>query len=49
MRYSFRSLKHPSPVGVSLGVTGSFVVATKALQYSTAFMGAQIEMIYHSK
>lgn len=49
LRYSFRSEKHPSPVGVSLGVTGSFVAATKSLQYSTAFLGAQIEMIYHSK
>lgn len=49
LRYSFRRGHHSSPVSVSLGLSGKFIAATEDLEYSSAFVGAQVELIYHSK
>ncbi len=48
LRYSFLRAKRLSPISVSLGLTGKFVFAVRDLRYSSAFVGAQIEIIYHS-
>jgi len=48
LRYSFRSLEHASPIGVSLGIGASLVLATSDIRHSSVFVGPQIEIIYHS-
>lgn len=45
LRYSF--LSQASPVSVSFGLTGKVIAATKDLQYSSAFIGGQLELVFH--
>ena len=45
LRYSF--LSKASPVSVSFGITGKVIAATKDLQYSSAFIGGQLELVFH--
>lgn len=47
LRYSFRQAQRASPVGVSAALTGGTVLSSTSLQYSTAFVGAQLELTYH--
>jgi len=45
LRYSF--LDKASPVSVSFGLTGKVIAATQDLQYSSAFIGGQLELVFH--
>ena len=47
LRYSFLDKQKTSPVSVSFGLTGRVIAATKDLQYSSAFVGGQIELVFH--
>jgi hypothetical protein len=47
LRYSFLDKSRPSPVSVSFGLTGRVVAASTDLQYSSAFVGGQIELVFH--
>jgi hypothetical protein len=47
LKYSFRSLMQRSPVGVSIGLHSSFVFSTTDIGYSSAYLGAQVELTYH--
>jgi hypothetical protein len=47
LRYSFLDKDKASPVSVSFGLTGKFVASTTSLQYSSAFVGGQIELVFH--
>lgn len=47
LRWSFRSNERTSPIGVSLGVGAGLVLATSEIQYSSVFVGPQIEVIYY--
>lgn len=47
LRYSFLDRSRRSPFSVSFGLTGRVVAATKDFQYSSAFVGGQIELVFH--
>ncbi len=47
LRWSFLDKRSTAPVSVSFGLTGRVVAATKDLQYSSAFVGGQLEIIFH--
>ena len=47
LRYSFLDKHRTSPVSLSFGLTGRVIAATKDLQYSSAFVGGQIELVFH--
>lgn len=47
LRYSFLDRSKASPVSVSFGLTGKVIAATKDLQYSSAFIGGQLELVFH--
>ncbi|MBS1125025.1 MAG: hypothetical protein H6Q90_7253 [Deltaproteobacteria bacterium] len=47
LRWSFLDKTRSAPVSVSFGLTGRVIAATKDLQYSSAFVGGQIELVFH--
>jgi hypothetical protein len=48
LRYSFLSADKWSPVTVSPGIVTHAIVSTRDMQYSSVFLGAQIEIMYNS-
>jgi hypothetical protein len=48
VKYTFNSAKKHSPVGVSLGVTGKFILPFDDLTYISAFAGVSLEIMYRS-
>jgi hypothetical protein len=48
LRYSFQALDKWSPITVSPGIAAQANVSTSAVQYSSMFLGAQIEIMYDS-
>jgi len=47
LRWSFLDKHRTAPVSLSFGLTGRVIAATKDLQYSSAFVGGQIELVFH--
>jgi len=47
LRYSFLDKSRASKVSVSFGLTGKVIAATKDLQRSSAFVGGQLELVFH--
>jgi len=47
LRWSFLDKHKASPVSVSFGLTGRVVASTTSLQYSSVFVGGQLELIFH--
>lgn len=48
LRYSFRRPSQLQPVSVSMGLNGRFVASVNDFSRSSAFLGAQVDMTYHS-
>jgi hypothetical protein len=48
LRYSFQSLEKWSPVTVSPGIVTRANLSSDSMQYSTVFLGAQIEVSYNT-
>lgn len=47
LRWSFQRASRRSPASVSFGMTGRLVASAKDLERSSAFVGAQIELIFY--
>jgi hypothetical protein len=48
LRYSFLSQEKWSPVSVSPGILAFTNLSTESMQYSSAFLGAQVEIAYNT-
>ena len=48
LRYALRGADSHSPVSVSPGLVGRLIVTPDDSRFSSAFLGAQIEITYHS-
>ncbi len=48
LKYTFNSTKKHSPVGVSLGAIGKFILPFDDLTYVSAFGGVSLEIMYRS-
>jgi hypothetical protein len=48
LRYSFQSMAKWSPVTVSPGIAARANISTESMQYSSVFLGAQLEISYNS-
>ncbi len=47
VRRDFRDLDSSSPMGVALGLCTDFIASTESMSYSSAFVGAEIDVIFH--
>jgi len=47
LRWSFLDKRRAAPVSVSFGLTGRVIASTTDLQYSSAFVGGQLELVFH--
>ncbi len=47
LRWSFRRASAPAKVGVGLGVTGQVIAATSDFDYSSAYVGAHVDIRFH--
>jgi hypothetical protein len=47
LRRDFRDPDSESPMGVALGLCSDFIASTESMRYSSAFVGAEIDVIFH--